>query len=185
MATSIIPVFAGSMSGNAINLCDARTLHAFLQVKRDFTTWIRARIRKFGFTVGEDFIKVENLSSPDLVSAKARAQKLADYHLTLDMAKELSMVENNDQGRAARRYFIACERQVLEQAQASICGELYAKALDAEKRETKSFALASVAGRALALRRHEKQELIEAVKLMREAVQLRLALGFAPLGGAN
>lgn len=109
-ATALIPVFNGTMADAPVQLCDARTLHTFLQVKRDFTTWIKARIRKFGFVLGLDFITITNLSSPNLGSAKARAQKLADYHLTLDMAKELSMVENNDQGRAARRYFIECER---------------------------------------------------------------------------
>lgn len=113
MATALVPVFTGTLADRTTQLCDARTLHTFMQVKRDFTTWIKARIRKFGFVAGEDFITVQNLSSPDLVSAKSRAQKLADYHLTLDMAKELAMVENNEQGRAARRYFIECERQAL------------------------------------------------------------------------
>ena len=117
MADALIPVFTGAIANTTVQLCDARTLHTFMQVRRDFTNWIKARIRKFGFTAGEDFIAVENLSSPNLVSSKARAQKLTDYHLTLDMAKELSMVENNEQGRAARRYFIACERQALAVAQ--------------------------------------------------------------------
>lgn len=114
--STLIPVFSGTLANSMVQLCDARTLHAFMQVKRDFTTWIKSRIRKFGFTAGEDFLAVENLSSPDLVSAKSRAQKLSDYHLTLDMAKELAMVENNEQGRAARRYFIACERKAMEAA---------------------------------------------------------------------
>lgn len=115
----LIPVFAGHIAGAATQLCDARTLHVFLQVKRDFTDWVKGRIRKFKFVAGEDFIAVANLSSPNLgsanLSSKARAQKLTDYHLTLDMAKELSMVENNEQGRAARRYFISCEKQALAQ----------------------------------------------------------------------
>lgn len=111
--TAIVPVFPGTIADHAIQLCCARTLHTFLNVRRDFTTWIKGRIQKFGFIAGEDFITVGNLSSPDLVNAKSRAQKLTDYHLTLDMAKELSMVENNEQGRAARRYFIECERRAL------------------------------------------------------------------------
>ena len=109
-ANTLIPVFAGNLANNTVQLCDARTLHTFMQVRRDFTTWIKGRIRKFGFTLGEDFIMVANLSSPNLVSPKTRPQQLTDYHLSLDMAKELSMVENNEQGRAARRYFIECER---------------------------------------------------------------------------
>lgn len=112
---ALIPVFSGTIDGQAVQLCCARVLHTFMNVKRDFTTWIKGRIAKFGFVAGEDFVIVENLSSPDLVSAKARTQKLTDYHLTLDMAKELSMVENNAKGREARRYFIACERKALGQ----------------------------------------------------------------------
>ncbi|MDH2234561.1 antA/AntB antirepressor family protein [Delftia tsuruhatensis] len=109
--TTLVPIFPGTLAHRTVQLCDARALHAFMQVKRDFTTWIKGRIHKFGFVAGEDFITVENLSSPDLGNSKSRAQKLTDYHLTMDMAKELSMVENNDQGRAARRYFIECERR--------------------------------------------------------------------------
>lgn len=111
--TALIPVFVGTMQGQSIQLCDARTLHTFMVVLRDFSNWIKSRIRKFGFVEGVDYIAVKNLSSPDLANAKSRAQKMVDYHLTLDMAKELSMVENNEKGREARRYFIACEKQVL------------------------------------------------------------------------
>lgn len=38
-----------------------------------------------------------------------------DYIITLDMAKELSMVENNVKGRQARKYFIACEKKLRQQ----------------------------------------------------------------------
>ena len=113
MADALIPVFTGTLADRTIQLCCARTLHEFMQVKRDFTTWVKGRIRKFGFMLGEDFITVSR--SPELGSGNRGAS--TDYHLTLDMAKELSMVENNEQGRAARRYFIACERQALAVAQ--------------------------------------------------------------------
>ena len=39
---------------------------------------------------------------------------MQDYAITLDMAKELSMVQNNDKGRQARRYFIECENKLKE-----------------------------------------------------------------------
>ncbi len=39
-----------------------------------------------------------------------------EYHLTLDMAKELSMVERNKKGRQARRYFIECEKKLRNQS---------------------------------------------------------------------
>ncbi len=109
-----VPVFTGDIQGQPNTpLCNARDLHAFLQVRRDFTTWIKQRIIKYGFTELQDFVCFEDLSSPNLVSSKARQQITKNYHLTLDMAKELAMVENNERGRQARRHFIACERQAI------------------------------------------------------------------------
>lgn len=128
--SALIPVFTGTLSNSTVRLCDARTLHAFMAVQRDFSNWIKGRIRKFGFVEGVDFITVKNLNSPDLVSTKLDSpnranqvhggdRKSIDYHLTLDMAKELAMVENNDMGRQARRYFIACEAAALAPARIS------------------------------------------------------------------
>ncbi|EXI85604.1 MAG: Phage anti-repressor protein [Candidatus Accumulibacter regalis] len=78
-------------------------VHAALGVGRDFATWIKQRIAEYGFAEGEDF-------SP--IRGKSRGGRpAADYHLTIDMAKELAMVENNDTGRRIRRYFIALEKR--------------------------------------------------------------------------
>ena len=111
---ALIPVFNGTIGGEVIQLCCARVLHSFMSVKRDFSNWIKARISKFGFVEGADYLlakKSEQLPSGTKYSI--------DYYLTLDMAKELSMVENNAKGREARRYFIACERKALKAA--AIC----------------------------------------------------------------
>jgi phage anti-repressor protein len=94
-----------------IGIADARNLHAGLKVGRRYTTWIRDRIRKYGFGGGADF-EVFNRNG-QLIDFVASQNGEADvehvYRLTLDMAKELAMVENNDQGRMARRYFIWAE----------------------------------------------------------------------------
>lgn len=65
----------------------------------------------------------------------------------------------------------------------SVSGALYAKALQAEKDEAASFAVASLAGKSLRQRRDEKKELAELLEMLREEVQLRLMLGHieAPL----
>ena len=175
MATSLIPVFTGEISGSNVQLCDARTLHGFMHVGRDFSNWIKGRIQKYGFVDGDDFIAISRPPGP----ASGNRGASIDYHLTLDMAKELAMVENNEQGRAARRYFIACERKLLEQANAGIPGTLYEQALQVETKEAKSFALAQAGSRAMLLRKSEKKDLLETVALMREAIQLRLALGYS------
>lgn len=112
-------VTAGTIGSVAIQTVDGRALHAFLEVGRDFTNWIKGRIQTYGFEKGVDYEVYaafgENpsgdLSSPNRASAKSRPQRRTEYVLTIDMAKELGMVENNERGRMVRRYFIDCERR--------------------------------------------------------------------------
>lgn len=94
--------------------CNARELHTFLKSKQDFSNWIKNRVNKYGFIENNDYIRIEGLSTINVSSSKARSQKTIEYYLTLDMAKELSMVENNEKGKEARRYFIACENTLKE-----------------------------------------------------------------------
>lgn len=102
---ALIPVFTGELIEHTTQYCNARDLHASLQVRRDFSNWIKDRIGVFGFIEGQDF----DVCSPNLASKRRGGQNRMDYRLTLDMAKELSMIENNEVGRAVRRYFIECE----------------------------------------------------------------------------
>ncbi len=55
-STAIIPVFSGEIGGVACQMCDARALHEFLGVGKDFSNWIKGRIKKYGFVEGEDFV---------------------------------------------------------------------------------------------------------------------------------
>lgn len=106
--TVLVPVFTGSIQNQPVQLCNARDLHAFLEVGRDFATWVKDRIAEYGFAEGEDYSPVLGNRS-DGRAGKRRTE----YHLTLDMAKELAMVERNEKGRQVRRYFIECERRAL------------------------------------------------------------------------
>ncbi|QCG93917.1 hypothetical protein E6C67_08175 [Azospirillum sp. TSA2s] len=96
-----------------IGVADARQLHAGLGVGRDFTTWVEGRISKYGFREGIDFERVaaKEYCSPELGSNKVArgGHNAVTYRLTLDMAKELAMVENNEMGRLIRRYYIWLE----------------------------------------------------------------------------
>ncbi|MBO0953249.1 antA/AntB antirepressor family protein [Fibrella sp. HMF5405] len=95
----------------------AREFHTFLQVKSKFIDWFRNRVEKYGFVEGQDFVRVtqervtlggEGFSK----NLEKGGRPEIDYALTLDMAKELAMVQNNSQGRAARQYFIDCEKRL-------------------------------------------------------------------------
>ncbi|ETS07662.1 antA/AntB antirepressor family protein [Bartonella henselae] len=88
-----------------VQTVNARDLHAFLEAKRDFSNWIKDRINKYSFIENQDYIVFANFGEN---LQGGRPSK--DYALTLSVAKELSMVENNKKGREARQYFIKCER---------------------------------------------------------------------------
>lgn len=107
--SELLPIHQQDIGGKLIQAVNARELHAFLKVGRDFSTWVQDRIGEYHFIEGIDYTVVETLSSPTSGSAKARPQRVKEYHLVLNMAKELAMVERNEEGRRARRYFIDCE----------------------------------------------------------------------------
>lgn len=89
---------------------DARELHAFLAVRRDFTTWIKGRIDQYGFARGVDY---EVFDSPDLGNQNGRGgdRRSQIYSISVEMAKELALVENNERGRFLRRHFIQAEKK--------------------------------------------------------------------------
>lgn len=90
---------------NGKRAVNARELHQFLESKYQFANWIQERITKYGFVENQDYeVFKENLKN----SNGGRPQ--TEYALSVDMAKELSMVENNEKGRLARKYFIECEK---------------------------------------------------------------------------
>ncbi len=85
------------------DMFSAILLHKKLKVQSIFANWIKRRIEKYGFEIGKDFFPTLERSSG--------GRKATDYLLTLDMCKELSMLEENEIGRAIRRAFIEAEKK--------------------------------------------------------------------------
>lgn len=106
MATQLIPVFNGAIANETTLLCNARDLHAFLGVGKVFAAWITSRIADYEFVENQDYIVTFSKTG------KRKNVLCKDYHLTLDTAKELAMVERNEKGRQIRRYFIECEKKL-------------------------------------------------------------------------
>lgn len=84
-------------------LVDARELHEKLKSKRDFSNWITDKIQKYDF--------IENIDFTTILLKSTGGRPRTEYALTLDTAKEIAMVENNEEGRKIRRYFIEVEKK--------------------------------------------------------------------------
>ncbi|WP_458400077.1 antA/AntB antirepressor family protein [Mailhella sp.] len=104
LSLSVVSASIGNVQQLAV---DARLLHQTLGAKRDFSNWIKGRIEKYAFKENEDFIIFAKSGEKSV-----RGRHSIEYTLSLDMAKELAMVENNERGRLVRRYFIECERRL-------------------------------------------------------------------------
>ena len=117
---AIVPIIPGHIGGRETNIVSAKALHKALGVGKDFSTWITDRISEYDFTIGHDY-SVHKTISPNLGKSpngaayskiKHSGRPGKDYLLSVGMAKELAMIERNDQGRAIRRYFIQCEEEL-------------------------------------------------------------------------
>jgi phage anti-repressor protein len=116
--TELIKIEKSKRTGNPI--VNARDLHAFLEAKQDFSNWLKRRIVRYDFIENIDYariffdingkrIRLAQKSGTDSETLK-RVHRI-EYALTLDCAKELSMVQNNAKGKQARRYFIEKEKE--------------------------------------------------------------------------
>ena len=81
----------------------ARELHKFLGVTERFGNWFE-RMNQYGFQESVDYLgrKVFNTQAH---------QELQDYEITLDMAKEIAMIQRSDKGKEVRQYFLELERR--------------------------------------------------------------------------
>ena len=87
------------------NTVSARELHEFLESKERFSKWFN-RMLGYGFELGTDFESVPKSTPVN----NGGIQMLKDYEITIDMAKEISMLQRNEKGKQARQYFIQCEK---------------------------------------------------------------------------
>ena len=109
--SNLIPVFSGLIQNQQVQLCNARSLHAFLESKQQYSHWIKDRIADYGFQQNEDYL---------IVTERTNGRPRKEYHITLDMGKELGMVERNERGRQIRKYFIECERRASQPKQIAL-----------------------------------------------------------------
>lgn len=120
---------------NSNNTVSGRELHKFLEIGTRFDKWF-IRMCEYGFNENDDFIRVAQ-KCPTL----GGTQTIIDYAITLDMAKEISMLQRTEKGKQARQYFINCEKKLKEVVKKPLTTleqlKLHYLALDEQNRELK------------------------------------------------
>lgn len=115
-----LPILTEEGEGFCVN---ARDLHKELGVGREFAKWIKERISKYEFIEKEDYYTIVNFDDArfsleeikDMSIQKRSSLGIVDeYIITMDMAKQLAMVQNNDLGKLARKYFVTVEKILKE-----------------------------------------------------------------------
>lgn len=106
---NIIPIYEKEGGEQLIN---ARELFYALrgkETKTKFADWIKERLYKYKFVENIDYIPFRNFTKGDENGFGNRST--IEYYLTIDTSKEICMIENNENGRKIRRYFIEVEKR--------------------------------------------------------------------------
>lgn len=100
----LVKIEHNQIAGKTVQTANARELHTFLEVKKDFSDWIKAQIKRAMLTEGNDYITVPQ---------KGEGGKFAaiEYHLTIEAGKHIAMLAGTAKGKEVREYFIECERK--------------------------------------------------------------------------
>lgn len=109
MTSIAIPLELSTIGAESVKTCNARSVHAELGVKKDFSDWIKAQIKRAMLVENVDYITVPQ---------KGEGGKFApiEYHLTIEAGKHIAMLSGTAKGRKVREYFLECERQAKEAA---------------------------------------------------------------------
>lgn len=89
---------------NGRQVVSARELYNFLEATERFSNWIERQFQ-YGFEENLDYVGCKEFNTQ-------ANQELNDFALTLDCAKEISMLQKSEKGKQARRYFIECEKNL-------------------------------------------------------------------------
>ena len=92
-------------------LVSGRELHEFLEIRTKYKDWFR-RMVEYGFEEESDFIRVAQKRATN--NLKNPVTTVIDHAISLDMAKEISMIQRTEKGKIARQYFINCEKKLKE-----------------------------------------------------------------------
>lgn len=150
-----------------VQTVNARELHDRLKVGKDFSTWVKAQIKRADLTENTDYVKV-----PQKGELSATGQTIVEYHLTIEAGKNIAMLSGTEKGKEVRAYFIECERKANSQQKVMTSAEMLLaiaqQNVDAERRVT------VVESRVLAI-----EDKITARERNQTALEFSISLGLA------
>lgn len=106
----LIKISQIEINNEEINAVNARELFKALESKQDFSTWIKKRLKETQADENIDFICFHK-------KMEANNATMIEYIISIDLAKEISMLERNQKGKEIRKYFIECEKQLKQLSQ--------------------------------------------------------------------
>lgn len=106
-SAAVVPIHRQSIGEEVVQTVNARELHEFLEVGKDFSTWIKVQIERARLVENRDYVTV---TSPPKGGAAGNRGVRIEYHLTISSAKHIGMMSGTDKGFEVRDYFIECER---------------------------------------------------------------------------
>jgi phage anti-repressor protein len=106
----LIPFIKNTLDNEVQQTVNARDLHTNLEIGKEYRSWIRAQIKRLGFTENVDFVPVTLKGE----LAQGGSYVSTEYYLTLDAAKHVALASRTAKGREIRTYFIEAEKALRE-----------------------------------------------------------------------
>ena len=101
---NIIKVDVNNFKNNKLQCVNARDLHWFLESKQDFSNWIKSNLNYVDAVKNEEYIRFNK-------KIEANNATMIEYIITLDIAKEIALLQRSQKGKEIRKYFIEIEKE--------------------------------------------------------------------------
>ncbi len=106
-AKEFIPTIFQKVDGENIETVNALIIYGHLEVKKDFSSWIKNQIKRAGLLEGKDYIQITLEGE-----LKNRGVTKKEYFLTVDSVKHIGMISATEKGREIRDYFIERDKKL-------------------------------------------------------------------------
>lgn len=102
----LIQITRSKINGAEVNSVNINNLVEVIGIMTHASQWFQRQVQKYGFVENEDYLILKSEKQ-----TPSGIKHTIDYIVTIDTAKELAMLVNNEQGRNVRKYFIEVEKQ--------------------------------------------------------------------------